>query len=220
MAHRQEEKARRRREREEAERRAAAEARRQRRLRILGGSILAVIAVAVVAVVVAASGGKGGSSKVSSSAVKTAASAAGCTVLDYPKGRNDRTHTTGKVNYKTNPPSYGPHNPVPAQDGDYVGRTTPAKEHLVHALEHGRIEVQYSKSASKATISALERLFNQHSKYMLLFQNETKMPYQVAAVAWTHILGCPKYDSRVPAAIAKFRDAYTLKGPEYIPSPE
>ena len=47
----------------------------------------------------------------------------------------------------------------------------------------------------------LENLFDEKSQYMLLFENETNMPYGVAAAAWTHILGRPSYNAKVPYAI-------------------
>ena len=218
MASRQEEKERRKREREEAERQAKAQEQRKRRLLFLGGGVAVLVVLIGAGVVIASSGGGSRSSDVPP--LTTAAKAAGCTLKNYPKGYQDRQHTNAPVHYKTNPPSYGPHNPIPAQDGDYVGRITPTKEHLVHALEHGRIEVQYKKGTPKGTISDLENLFDEKSQYMLLFENETNMPYGVAAVAWTHILGCPSYNAKVPNAIRAFRDQYTLKGPELITQPE
>ena len=52
---------------------------------------------------------------------------------------------------------------------------------------------------------------------MLLFQNNTNMPFAIAATAWTHLLGCPKMNNQVFDAIRTFRAAYTDKGPEFIP---
>jgi hypothetical protein len=219
MASRQEEKERRRREREEAERKQAESDARKKRLRILGGAAAALVVIVVIVVVVVSSGGSSSSAK-STPPLAVAVKRSGCTLKSYPSGFQDRGHTQAPVHYKTNPPSFGPHNPIPAQDGDYVGRQTPAKEHLVHALEHGRIEVQYRPGTPKSVVDQLESLFNDDSQYMLLFQNGTGMPYQVAAVAWTHILGCRQFNPRVPDAIRAFKKAYTLKGPEYIPQPE
>jgi hypothetical protein len=52
---------------------------------------------------------------------------------------------------------------------------------------------------------------------MLLFQNNTNMPYAVAATAWTHLLGCPAMNDKVFDAVRAFRAAYTDKAPELIP---
>jgi hypothetical protein len=159
----------------------------------------------------------GGDSGVSPARVRTlsgAASAAGCTLRTFPS--EGRDHVVGKVVYKTNPPTSGAHNPLPAPDGDYPNGAPP-KESYVHALEHGRIELQYRPGASPAARAGLEAVFAQDRNRMLVFPNNTGMPYEVAATAWTHLLGCRSYNARVPAALRAFRDAYRGKAPEKIP---
>jgi hypothetical protein len=233
VASRRQEKERRRQERIAAERAARERGRRAQRMRMAGAGLLAVIVVAVVGVVIAGSGGKGGrtpSATASSgqaipapriTSLKAAAQTAGCRLQNFPKGYEDRAHTFAKVNYKTNPPAFGPHNPIPAQDGDYVGQGTPSSEHLVHALEHGRTEIQYRPGLPRHEVSQLETLFNQSPARVLLFQNATGMPYAVAAVTWTHILGCPRFTPRVFDAIRAFHKAYDMKAPEtQYPGPE
>lgn len=239
MSSRQEEKARRRAEREEQERREAAKAANSRRLQIVGGVILALAAVAAI-VIVATSGGGGGKSgdaqsaaDVANAAVKLpavketdltkAAETAGCVISNPPDAGN--THTSDKVDYtksKTNPPASGPHNPVAAQDGIYAVGKEPEPENWVHALEHGRIEIQYAPGTPKATIDKLEALgseeFNGSPGYhVLVFQNNTKMPYAVAAVAWTHVLGCKTMNDGVFDAVRAFRKQWTDQAPERVP---
>ena len=65
---------------------------------------------------------------------------------------------------------------------------------LVHALEHGRIEIQYKPGRPPATVARLEKLVDELDSgyHMLLFENATQMPYAVAATAWGHLLGCPR----------------------------
>ena len=58
------------------------------------------------------------------------------------------------------------------------------------------------------------------NKLVILTPYVRPMPYQVAATAWTQLLGCPTYNDRVPDAMRAFRDQYRLKGPEYIPNAE
>jgi hypothetical protein len=142
-----------------------------------------------------------------------AAKAAGCTLRSFPS--EGRTHTTGPVTYKTKPPTSGPHNPVPAPDGEYANGAPP-QERYVHTLEHGRIELQYRPDASPAAHAGLKAVFEEDTDRMLLFPNPD-MPYEVAATAWTHLLGCPRYNAKVPAALRAFRDAYRGKAPEKIP---
>ena len=52
---------------------------------------------------------------------------------------------------------------------------------------------------------------------MLLIPNETGMPYEVAATAWTKMLGCPRMNDRVYDAVRAFRFSYRDRGPEYEP---
>src|SRR3954462_12954050 len=218
MASRQEEKERRRRERLEAEQAAARSASRKRTLQIAGGAALALIVIGVIAIVALAGGG--GNDKVDTSNLAKDATAAGCTVKSYPsEGRN---HTTGKVKYKTNPPTSGDHNPTPAQDGLYAPGNEPAPENFVHSLEHGRIEFEYKPGTSKADVAKLrnlaeEKLNGTPGYHVLMFQNNTKMPSQFALAAWTKSLTCNTLDAKSIAVMRQFRKAYTDKGPELIP---
>jgi hypothetical protein len=233
MASREEEKRKRREERMAAEQQvASAQARRKR----IQAAVIALLAIgAVVGVVLAVAGGGGDSGNgpkptEAGPAVKIpapkekdldkAAKAAGCVLLNPPI--EGRSHVTSKVTYKTNPPSSGNHNPEPALDGIYDPGNTPEPEHFVHALEHGRIEVQYKPGTPKAEIAQLETVvseeFNGKAAYKtLLFQNNTKMPYAVAATAWGHILGCKTFDDGVFDAIRDFRAKWVDQGPEIIP---
>jgi hypothetical protein len=235
MASRAEEKERRRQERmaqEESERRSAA---RTRRLQLAGGALLGV--AAVVAIVIAVSSGGSDSSSGSgpspsdsaNSSVKlpvrqetnlaAAAKAAGCVVKSFPL--EGRDHTTAKVKYHTNPPTSGNHNPDPAEDGFYPNGAPP-KERNVHALEHGRIELQWKPGTPKNVIDTLEAIFNEPLKgksgyHQLLFENNTGMPFQVAAASWQHYLGCTTWNEKAIDAIRSFREQYVDKGPEFIP---
>jgi hypothetical protein len=235
MSSRKEEKEQRRQERLAAERAAAVSATRMRRVQMGLGGLLAVAVVAAIAI--ATTSGGSSSSKptttVSGGApipaaqntnLQAAAKAAGCVLLNPPD--EGRQHVNGTVNYKSNPPSSGPHNPVPASDGIYDTGNTPAKEHLVHALEHGRIEIQYRPGTTGHQIAQLKTLFNEPLKGQagykkLLFENETKMPYAVAAVAWDHILGCSTFNPKIFDAIRDFSTTYIDTAPEsQIPFPE
>jgi hypothetical protein len=219
MAHRSEEKERRRRERlerEEAARRAAA---RKRMLR-LGGAVVAGLVVIAVIAVVALGGGGGGDDKVDATKLAADAKAAGCTFSQFKS--EGRTHTAGKVTYKTNPPTSGNHNPTPAADGIYRAGNTPPKENFVHTLEHGRIEFQYKPGAPAADVAKLRALaeepFNGTAGYhTLLFENNTNMPEEYAATAWTKSISCAKLTPQALNAMREFRRAYTDKGPEFIP---
>jgi len=238
MASRQEEKERRRREREEAEAKARAAAGRTKRLQIVGGVIVGVVVVAVVVVLLVAGGGGGGNSASATGNASTTASAAvklparkienledaakqaGCTLKTYPI--EGATHVTTPVTYKTNPPTSGNHNPVPAEDGIYDPGNEPTKEHYVHSLEHGRIEFEYQPGSSQKTIDTLEALYNEPVNgtpgyHSLVFENNTNMPTKVAAVAWGQLLACNTLNPAAIDAMRAFRERYTDKGPEFIP---
>jgi hypothetical protein len=219
MAHRTEEKERRRRERMEREEAARRDAARKRMLRLGAGVIGALVVIAVVVVVVAGGGG-GGGDKVDATKVSADAKAAGCTYGSFKS--EGRTHTAGKVTYKTNPPTSGNHNPTPAQDGIYRAGNTPPKENFVHSLEHGRIEFQYKAGASAADVGKLRALaqepINDTAGYhMLMFENNTNMPTEFAATAWTKSITCGQLTPQSINAMREFRKAFTDKGPEFIP---
>ena len=72
-------------------------------------------------------------------------------------------------------------------DGAY--REYPDPWSLVHSLEHGRIEIQYSPDLPEDDQLALKGVFDEDPDGMLLFPNPD-MPYEVAATAWTQLLGC------------------------------
>jgi hypothetical protein len=218
MASRQEEKERRRRERLAAEQAAQKAASRKRTFRI-GGAVVLVAAVVAVIAVVALAGGDD-KSTTSASTLATDATAAGCTFNTYKS--EGRTHTTGKVKYKTNPPTSGNHNPTPAQDGIYAPGNEPAPENWVHSLEHGRILFQYKPGTPASDIAKLQKVaqepLNDSAGYhVLMFQNNTKMPSQFALVAWTKSLTCDKLTPQAMDVMRDFRKAFTDKGPEFIP---
>jgi hypothetical protein len=237
----QKEQARARRLAEEQERQAR-ERRRQRMQMLAGIGILAIAAIAVVVVIATSGGGKSGTGEPVKAAnttgvqlpaakttdLATAVKAAGCTTLDTPdaiaRSDQNRTHVQPgtKLTYATNPPTYGPHYPAPASDGEYRASNMPATGFLVHALEHGRIEYQYSPSLPAADVKQLEALFNETDgkwgpgQLLLLFPNQTHMPYAVAATAWGHVLGCKTFNPRVFDALRAFRLKYTYQGPEFL----
>jgi uncharacterized protein DUF3105 len=219
MSSRAEEKERRRQERLAREEEAQRAAARRRTLQIGGGAILGLAVIAVVAVVLLAGGGSSDDS-VDATKLAADAKAAGCTYQSFKS--EGRTHTSSAVNYKTNPPTSGNHNPTPAQDGFYRTGNSPPKENFVHSLEHGRIEFQYKPGTSTADIARLRRLaeepFNGSAGYhVLFFENNTKMPAQFAATAWTKSITCPQLTTQSLGAMREFRKAFTDKGPEFIP---
>lgn len=233
MASRKEEKERLRAEREEREREAAAGARRRRLVGYGAGGALALAAVVAIVFVALAGGGGGGGGQSSSGGpagptagdypdvpvppqrvadLDQAARAAGCSTRSFRS--EGRDHVTTPVRYGSNPPHSGPHNPVPAEDGVYD--EAPPAEALVHSLEHGRILIQFRPQVSDEVKGQLKSLYEEDPSHMVLVPN-ARMPYEVAATAWTNVLGCRKATPAVFDTIRAFKVRYRDRGPEYVP---
>jgi hypothetical protein len=224
VASRREEKEQRRQERLARERAQREEARKRRLYSIVAGAVLA--AGAVIAVVIAVAAGGGGSSTAAFGFSKKAshtsapppekvtdlaqaAKVAGCKLENPPI--EGRTHVTGKVKYHTNPPTSGNHYPIPQPDGVYT--KMPPLTHLVHTLEHGRVEIEYSPSIAPTRLAQLGGFFNEEPSYMVLFPN-AQMPYRVAVVAWGHLAGCKKVTDATFDVIRAFKKRYLGAAPE------
>jgi len=149
-----------------------------------------------------------------------AAKAAGCTLQSPPdQGVAHEAREFTEADYNSNPPTSGTHFPSWYEDGVYAPGDTPELGRLVHSLEHGRIEIQYKPGTSPDTVGQLEKLVDELDSgyHILLFENATKMPYEVAATAWGHLLGCPTMNDKVFDALRAFRKDYVDKGPEKVP---
>jgi hypothetical protein len=238
VSSRQEEKERRRQERLAKEQAAQSAERRRRRLGIAGGGVLAAAAIAAIVIAVASSGGGSGKPKPHvnegpkapipaqrTTDLTQAAKMAGCTLRTFTPGPNDRQHVDAVVSYKQNPPVFGPHNPVPASDGDYVDQGRVERENLVHAMEHGRVVIWFKPSLPKQRVSQLETLFSepipgQPPGYKQLLVGDDTIPGPVAATAWGQQMICPTINDKTFDALRAFRAKYVDKGPELIPFPE
>jgi hypothetical protein len=227
MASRKEQKERLKAERLQREREAAAAERRKRLVGYGAGGGLAVAAVVAVIVAIAAGGGTGGSESggtqgefpegsvppARTADLEQAAKAAGCKVEDPPD--EGATHVEENVDYEANPPTSGNHNPVPAEDGAYTA--APETEAMVHSLEHGRIVIQFDPAAPDSVKGDLKALFDELQYHVILTPNGTDMPFEVAATAWTHSVGCPKTNERTFDALRAFYQQYVDQGPEFVP---
>lgn len=233
MTSRREEKDRRRQERLAAEQTAAEQARRRRMYSIVVGAILGVAAIAAVAAVALTGGGDSTDTPGDLPAPKQSfsgaaspptqvetdlfkvAKAAGCELKNPVIEGRTHVPPDKKVTYKTNPPTSGNHDPVPATDGVYSqAPTSKTMKHFVHTLEHGRIEIQYNPAKlPKRSIAQLGGLFNDDPYHMVLFPND-RMRYAVAVTAWGHLMGCSKVTDKTFDAVRAFRDRYRDQGPE------
>jgi Protein of unknown function (DUF3105) len=153
--------------------------------------------------------------------LKLSAQDAGCELsLDLPDEGNTHVPNSTPVQYKTVPPTSGNHNPVPIDDGAYKTPISADPNHpgmnirdMVHAMEHGRIEIHYRPSLPEDEQLALKGVFDDDPDGMLLFPDPA-IPYDVAVTAWTNMAVCPHYDPGVLDVIRNFRDTYRGNGPE------
>jgi hypothetical protein len=125
---------------------------------------------------------------------QAAAKRAGCVLRLHLK---DEGHTHLPLGseapaYKTNPPTSGNHVEPPYQQADGAYTEEPLPINMVHSLEHGRMEIQYSPELSEDAQLELKGLYETLYGGTLLFPNG-EMPYQVAATTWTNLLGCEQY---------------------------
>lgn len=142
------------------------------------------------------SGPKPAAVKVSN--LKAAADQAGCKLQLHLK---DEGHThippgSPTPDYKTDPPTSGNHVEPPYQQADGAYSEMPEEIDIVHSLEHGRMEIQYSPDLPEKDQLALKGLYETLYAGTLLFPNE-KMPYEVAATTWTNLIGCPTYKGAI-----------------------
>ena len=226
MSSRAEEKERRRQERLAAEQ-AAQSGDRRKRFGIVGGVVL-LAAIAVVAVLAVASGGDDEGDVTRGIALPEqrndnlaeAVRAAGCEVRTDPVDSGD--HVSETVRYAMSPPTSGDHDPTAAADGIYEPGNPPDIEQSVHALEHGRINVQDRAGTPQGQVDQLAALFSESVKgeegyHSLLFENPGEMEPAVAATAWGRALLCPQFNDRIFDALRAFRRDRVDKAPEFVP---
>lgn len=108
------------------------------------------------------------------------------------EGKNHLPPTASAPDYQTNPPTSGNHAEAPYQQADGAYSEMPDEIFIVHSLEHGRMEIQYSPDLSDDEQLELKGLYETMYGGTLLFPNPN-MDYAVAATTWTNLLGCSEY---------------------------
>lgn len=235
MSSRQEEKEARRLARQQEEANEAKAAARRLRLQLVFGGVLGLALLAALVALAAGlfkgdSGSAGDKPRTTPKStaklpepveteLDAAVKAAGCTLTNakYEGAGHDKKKFVAS-DYKTNPPSSGTHAFTWYDDGIYEPGSVPELGKLVHTLEHGRIDFQYKAGIPANRIAQLETLYAETDGYhTLLFENTTNMPFEVAATAWTHVLGCKKFTDQSFDALRAFRERYVDKGPEQVP---
>jgi hypothetical protein len=116
------------------------------------------------------------------------------------------------VEYKTMPPTSGPHFPDPTAPGFYTAR--PAFGYLVHSLEHGSVVIYYDTAQLSTEIERSLRAFikaNSDAEIGIIAVPDADYKYPFILTAWDKMLGLDKYDPRVVRA---FLAEYLGRGPE------
>ena len=141
--------------------------------------------------------------------IAPAMEAAGCTYRTFPnEGRTHVTELDAKVDYKTFPPTSGPHYAIPAVWDIY---DRPINElQAVHNLEHGGIVIQYGSDVPQAQIARIAQFYRDDPNGMLVAPLPA-LKDQIALTAWTHMAKCKTFDEQ---AFSTFRDAFRGRGPE------
>ena len=240
MANRQEQKAERKAAREQAAREEAARARRTRLLQFGVGGLLAVAILAGLIVLAVTSGEDAGDGPIAADdaeavadvqlppqrfeELEAAVEASGCVLEEAENLGGDHVNEQVPVEtYNTNPPTSGPHNPIPAEDGVYPPDSAPSHEAWIHSLEHGRIVFQYRPGTPQEQIDKLRALTQEPvlgapgGYHTLVLQNSTNMPYAFAAANWTRFLGCQELNPAAIDAMRLFREEFTDDAPERVP---
>jgi Protein of unknown function (DUF3105) len=194
-----------------SERLAAAEtARRRKATRTRAVIILAVVAVIALLVVTISASRHSNDRTIANLEASGSCKYDSKTDTDAGPGNN---HVNGDVQYATDPPSGGNHNPVPAAAGTYTVDNKPPDAQIVHALEHGYVTIWYKPDVVPATLTDLQTLAAKYDRDVLLVPRAS-MAKPVAATAWHRRLLCTQPDT---SALESFITSYRNQGPEKIP---
>jgi hypothetical protein len=96
-----------------------------------------------------------------------------------------RTHVSGKVSYRQQPPVGGPHDAAWLNCGIYP--TPVANRNAVHSLEHGAVWVTYRPDLSAAVVSQLRSLVREQParrRGYVILSPYPGLPAAVVASAW------------------------------------
>lgn len=115
-----------------------------------------------------------------------------------------RGHVEGVVEYETNPPVGGDHNPLPADCNATVYKQQILNENAVHSLEHGAVWVTYNEELRQADVEFLEDKVSQ-LPYSFMSPNPTQSS-PLTLTAWGLQLELNSaHDVRVDQFLGKYR---------------
>jgi len=133
-------------------------------------------------------------------------------VVSPPDEGRDHIWPDHPVEYKTMPPTSGPHFPDPTAPGFYT--TRPAFGYLVHSLEHGSVVIYYDPSQLSPEIEKSLRAFvttSSDPEVGIVAVPDAEFKYPFMLTAWDKMLKLDKYD---PLVVRAFLAEYLGRGPE------
>jgi hypothetical protein len=204
---------------------------------LIGAGLVGLVALAIV-LIVALSGtgsGEGNVSEADVTRVRTAMTAAGCTLESKPSAAEQQHMSSADqlVTYPTFPAASGIHNPTTSIWGNYRLPVDPRQ--AVHNLEHGGIAIWYGPDISTADREALDRFYDEDKNGIIItpipdpypgvrYPKHEPLGSKIALTVWTvnpetaegrvFIATCPSFDQD---AFAAFRDAFRGRGAERFP---
>jgi len=210
----------------------------ERKRSILWGAGGAVAIALVVVLITVFTGGKSSSQAGNVANIRSALSAARCTVSTSPAAK-DVTHITSfdeKLRYTTYPPVSGRHYYAPAIWGNYTQAVDPRQ--AVHNEQHGGVVIWVGPDVSPAERTKISDFYDESPNAMLvtpiedtskgtIYPKHAKPDSSVYLTAWTAdfkngnivsetnvVANCPQFNEK---AFTAFRDEFRGKGQERFP---
>lgn len=129
----------------------------------------------------------------------------------YAEEGREHVDLQASLNYKTDPPTSGPHYPFSTRPAFYTEPQAPGA--LVHSLEHGQIVIYYDPDKTPAAV--VDRLKSYPTQYPGEWDGVVVTPRaqeeEVVLTAWRHALRQKSWDEKVAE---RFMDAFRGRGPE------
>ena len=121
----------------------------------------------------------------------------------------------GRVRYDSNPPTSGPHFAFTITTGIYPDPVPDGL--LVHALEHGHVEILYAPDTPRPTVRDLESIARGHADEVVLAPYP-HLPRGIAVTAWGRIetldtLDAGRIDEFVRALAGRYDHGWTRPDP-------
>jgi Protein of unknown function (DUF3105) len=161
-----------------------------------------------------------------SAAARSAARAAGCGSIVHPAASAPggiHLQPGEPYRYTQNPPTSGPHDPVPLPPDPHVYSEPLPQTHAVHNLEHAYVLVYYRPigdgGLSTEAVDALAGLARAESRVIMAPYPDLPSGTSLALAAWNTLWECPSgvTPSQATTIARGFIDAY--RGTNIAPEP-